>query len=76
MGFSNKMAQSLEKCDVGIENTLGVIRPATEEYAEEAMEALKSGKVIAVPTDTLYGFACDAWYAIPTDSYSADHLYA
>ncbi|KAG2673896.1 hypothetical protein I3843_13G097800 [Carya illinoinensis] len=60
LGVSNKMAQSMEKCDVGIENTLGVVRPATEEYAEEAMEALKAGKVIAVPTDTLYGFACDA----------------
>ncbi|XP_059431076.1 uncharacterized protein LOC132164559 isoform X2 [Corylus avellana] len=66
VGFSIKMAQSLEICDVGVENKLGVVRPATEEYAEEAIEALKAGKVIAVPTDTLYGFACDAWYAIPT----------
>lgn len=40
------------------------VRPATEAHAEEAVEALKDGKVIAVPTDTLYGFACDAWYAI------------
>ncbi|KAE8038852.1 hypothetical protein FH972_011322 [Carpinus fangiana] len=54
------MAQSLEICDVGVANKLGVVRPATEEYAEEAIEALKAGKVIAVPTDTLYGFACDA----------------
>ncbi|KAF7121429.1 hypothetical protein RHSIM_Rhsim13G0094100 [Rhododendron simsii] len=36
------------------------VRPATEAHAEEAVEALKDGKVIAVPTDTLYGFACDA----------------
>lgn len=27
---------------------------------EETVEALKDGKVMAVPTDTLYGFACDA----------------
>lgn len=39
---------------------LSVIRPATEAQAKEAVEALKSGRVIAVPTDTLYGFACDA----------------
>jgi len=41
----------------------GVVHPATDAYAGEAVEALKAGKVIAVPTDTLYGFACDAWYA-------------
>lgn len=64
MGLSSQMAQSLEKCDVGIESTLGVVHPATEDYAEEAIQALKTGKVIAVPTDTLYGFACDAWYVI------------
>lgn len=39
---------------------LSVVRPAVEAQAEDAVEALKSGKVIAVPTDTLYGFACDA----------------
>ncbi|XP_071720695.1 uncharacterized protein [Rutidosis leptorrhynchoides] len=44
-----KMAWSLE-----------IVRPATELYADEAIEAIKSGKVIGVPTDTLYGFACDA----------------
>ncbi|KAK4598508.1 hypothetical protein RGQ29_015818 [Quercus rubra] len=54
------MSQNLENCHVGVENKLGVVRPATEEYAEEAIEALKAQKVIAVPTDTLYGFACDA----------------
>ena len=53
---------------MGVENKLGVVRPATEEYAEEAIEALKAQKVIAVPTDTLYGFACDAWYVILTCS--------
>lgn len=39
---------------------VGVVRPATVEYAAEAVEAIRCGKVIAVPTDTLYGFACDA----------------
>lgn len=61
-GFSKKMALNVEKCDVGVENKLGLIRSATESNADEAVEALKAGKVIAVPTDTLYGFACDAWY--------------
>lgn len=57
-----KMAWSLEKCDAGVETELGVVRPATGAHTEEAVEALRAGKVIAVPTDTLYGFACDAWY--------------
>lgn len=56
-GFPKNMAWSLEK-------ERAVVRPATDAYAAEAVEALKAGKVIAVPTDTLYGFACDAWYAI------------
>ncbi|MBA0784347.1 hypothetical protein Gotri_001931 [Gossypium trilobum] len=59
-GFSKKMALNVEKYDVGVENKLGLIRSATESNADEAIEALKAGKVIAVPTDTLYGFACDA----------------
>ncbi|KAG4167983.1 hypothetical protein ERO13_A13G230400v2 [Gossypium hirsutum] len=54
------MALNVEKFDVGVENQLGLIRSATESNADEAIEALKAGKVIAVPTDTLYGFACDA----------------
>lgn len=54
---------------MGVENKLGVVRPATQECAEEAIEALKAGKVIAVPTDTLYGFACEAWYAILTGAF-------
>lgn len=51
------MAWSLDKCD----DKLDAVRKATEAHAPQAIEALKSGKVIAVPTDTLYGFACDAW---------------
>lgn len=38
----------------------GNVLPATDIHTEEAIGAIKSGKVIAVPTDTLYGFACDA----------------
>ncbi|KAL1821153.1 hypothetical protein ACET3Z_016022 [Daucus carota] len=40
----------------------GLVRPitVTEKLTKEAVIALKAGKVIAVPTDTLYGFACDA----------------
>lgn len=41
---------------------MGLVRPAAVEYTAEAIEAVMAGKVIAVPTDTLYGFACDAWY--------------
>lgn len=59
---AEKMAWSAEKCDAGVETELGVVRPATGAHTEEAVEALRAGKVIAVPTDTLYGFACDAWY--------------
>ncbi|XP_071933214.1 uncharacterized protein [Coffea arabica] len=54
------MDSSLEKCDGNVESKMGLVRPATEDYAQEAVEAIKAGKVIAVPTDTLYGFACDA----------------
>lgn len=55
------MAWTVEKCDGIVGSKMELVRPATEEYAQEAVEAIKAGKVIAVPTDTLYGFACDAW---------------
>lgn len=61
VGFPKKMAWSDDKCDAGVENKLGLVRPASEPHAQEAFEALRAGGVIAVPTDTLYGFACDAW---------------
>ncbi|KAM7502080.1 hypothetical protein LguiB_000984 [Lonicera macranthoides] len=59
-GVLKNMAWSLEtsEADVGIKS--GLIRPAAEDFAKEAVEALKAEKVIAVPTDTIYGFACDA----------------
>ncbi|GMI84059.1 hypothetical protein like AT5G60590 [Hibiscus trionum] len=59
-GFSEKMALNAENRDVCVENKLELVHSATESYADEAIEVLKAGKVIAVPTDTLYGFACDA----------------
>lgn len=51
---------SPKKMEAVMGSELGVVRPATDAHAEEAIEAIKAGKVIAVPTDTLYGFACDA----------------
>ncbi|KAK7267124.1 hypothetical protein RIF29_19788 [Crotalaria pallida] len=58
------MSLSLDSCyDLSIENKRELVHPATDANAAEVVEALKAGKVIAVPTDTLYGFACDAWYS-------------
>ncbi|CAK9146697.1 unnamed protein product [Ilex paraguariensis] len=77
-GMAKKMAWSLEKCEVNGETKLGLVQPATEEYAEEAIEALKAGKVMAVPTDTLYGFVCDAWATLTLvllKIYSSDSLF-
>lgn len=39
---------------------MGSVLPATEFHIEKATKALEAGQVIAVPTDTLYGLACDA----------------
>lgn len=58
--ISAKMASSLDKYDGVLSNGTSVVLPASEEFAGKAVEMLNSGKVIAVPTDTLYGFACDA----------------
>ncbi|KAF3665833.1 putative yrdC domain-containing protein, mitochondrial-like isoform X2 [Capsicum annuum] len=55
-----KMAWSLENSDGNVETQKATVSPAAEDYAQEAIEAIRTGKVIAVPTDTLYGFACDA----------------
>ncbi|KAJ7528893.1 hypothetical protein O6H91_15G024400 [Diphasiastrum complanatum] len=43
----------------GVEST-AVVLPAVEAHAIEAASALRNGQVIALPTDTLYGLACDA----------------
>ncbi|KAL3678736.1 hypothetical protein R1sor_021692 [Riccia sorocarpa] len=45
--------------DGGVQES-GVVLPAEEKYIREAVEALRGAEIIAVPTDTLYGFACDA----------------
>ncbi|KAJ8443260.1 hypothetical protein Cgig2_010155 [Carnegiea gigantea] len=63
-GIWAKMASGLGGCDGILRKGTGVVLPATEEFVGEAVEVLSSGKVIAVPTDTLYGFACDAWEAV------------
>lgn len=39
---------------------MGVVLPAAADHLQDAVSALSSGQVIAVPTDTLYGFAADA----------------
>ncbi|KAJ1424357.1 YrdC-like domain [Sesbania bispinosa] len=58
--FTKNVAWSMDSGDSGLDTKIGVVHPATDAYAAEAVDALKAGKVIAVPTDTLYGFACDA----------------
>lgn len=63
-GFSavsvKKMAWSLDNPDGNVETKKATVSPAAEDYGQEAIEAIRAGKVIAVPTDTVYGFACDA----------------
>lgn len=61
-GSIKKMAGNFEKCDMGVKTKLGVVYPATEVYVGKAIDAIRAGKVIAVPTDTLYGFSCDACF--------------
>uniref|UniRef100_A0ACD6AEQ0 Uncharacterized protein n=3 Tax=Avena sativa TaxID=4498 RepID=A0ACD6AEQ0_AVESA len=36
------------------------ICPASKDHVVKAIDAVNGGQVIAVPTDTIYGFACDA----------------
>ncbi|KAG6493930.1 hypothetical protein ZIOFF_048935 [Zingiber officinale] len=55
----SRMSQSLDSVQCS-EGKAGVALPATDAHVEEAIEAIKAEEVIAVPTDTLYGFACDA----------------
>lgn len=62
-GVRAQSIPSLDGCDGSLKNEAGIVLPATKDFAEEAIQSIKLGKVIAVPTDTLYGFACDAWYA-------------
>lgn len=56
-GVCANTTPSLDGCDGTSRNGKRVVLPATKEFAKEAMQSIKSGKVIAVPTDTLYGFA-------------------
>ncbi|KAM7258373.1 hypothetical protein ACFE04_014114 [Oxalis oulophora] len=45
---------------VNVDTIFSTVSPATKHYALEAINALKAGRVIALPTDTLYGFASHA----------------
>ncbi|CAN1842388.1 Threonylcarbamoyl-AMP synthase [Linum perenne] len=56
--IQTRIMTALESCCV--DEDFGAIRFAVEDSVEEAVDALRDGKVIALPTDTLYGFACDA----------------
>tara|TARA_B110000459_G_scaffold109998_1_gene121883 strand:- start:8419 stop:9309 length:891 start_codon:yes stop_codon:yes gene_type:complete len=47
------------------------IKTSEKSAIEFAVQALKRGSVIAVPTDTLYGFACDA-----SNAEAIENLYA
>ncbi|KAG6554953.1 hypothetical protein Mapa_003538 [Marchantia paleacea] len=38
----------------------GVVLRAENKFIQDAVDGLRRAQVIAVPTDTLYGFACDA----------------
>lgn len=44
-----------------IDATAENIFTATKDHVLKATDAINRGEVIAVPTDTIYGFACDAW---------------
>jgi tRNA A37 threonylcarbamoyladenosine synthetase subunit TsaC/SUA5/YrdC len=35
--------------------------PAANDHVVKATDAISRGQVVAVPTDTIYGFTCDAW---------------
>ncbi|KAE8805251.1 yrdC domain-containing protein, mitochondrial [Hordeum vulgare] len=43
-----------------IEASMDHILPASQDHVVKAIDAINGGQVIAVPTDTIYGFACDA----------------
>ncbi|BAS82826.1 Os03g0201600 [Oryza sativa Japonica Group] len=47
-----------------IEATAEHILPATNDHVMKAIDSINRGQVIAVPTDTIYGFACDAWLVL------------
>ncbi|MCI16780.1 yrdC domain-containing protein mitochondrial-like, partial [Trifolium medium] len=53
-GFSKNMAWSMDSGDLGLEVNVGVVHPATDAYAAEAVEALKAGKVNRVCSTIFY----------------------
>ncbi|CAN1345036.1 Threonylcarbamoyl-AMP synthase, partial [Linum perenne] len=52
--IQTRIMTALESCCV--DEDFGAIRFAVEDSVEEAVDALQNGKVIALPTDSLYGF--------------------
>ncbi|PKU79501.1 hypothetical protein MA16_Dca000847 [Dendrobium catenatum] len=58
--FGWRMSQDLEKTCKETRSKGSTLLVASDRYIEKSVKAIKDGKVIAVPTDTLYGFACDA----------------
>ncbi|MCO5591021.1 hypothetical protein L7F22_044997 [Adiantum nelumboides] len=63
-GSSKRLCGSMSKAAAlttrACEAEDGPVLPALPEYVSDAVCALRKGLVIAVPTDTLYGFAADA----------------
>lgn len=59
--LGSQMSQSIKGLEMGFQSKAGIVLPATGDHVEVAVNAIKDGQVIAVPTDTIYGFACDAW---------------
>lgn len=55
-----KISRVLNKYSMDFGTTGGVVLPASDDHIDEAIGAIRAGAVIAVPTDTLYGFSCDA----------------
>lgn len=43
-----------------VEDSTEHIFPASKDHVAKAIDAINGGQVIAVPTDTIYGFSCDA----------------
>ncbi|KAG0467019.1 hypothetical protein HPP92_018599 [Vanilla planifolia] len=62
--FSLKMSKDMDKAGNKIERKVSTHLLASEKHVAESVKAIKAGKVIAVPTDTIYGFACDACSAM------------
>ena len=68
---STKTTTSATSSSSSSSRTTKRIKTSEKSAIEFAVQALKRGSVIAVPTDTLYGFACDA-----SNAEAIENLYA